>query len=99
MIWAKRRFQLDDYGPYQDRLADLQMENPDKAEQFVMTLRRVDASEPGWRNCYIGVPDDVSLEGFDGFQRIDEAAVPTDMETLLLASGGWVWKRFKLPEP
>ena len=97
MIWAKRRFQHADYGPYQDRMADLQIKYQDKADQFVMTARPVDASEPGWRNCYIGVPDETFLQGFDGFQRIDEKAVPDDMETILFAGSAWVWKRFKLP--
>jgi hypothetical protein len=98
MILAKRRFQHADYGPYMDRIADLQLKYPDKHEQFVMTARRVDAPEPGWRNYYVGVPDETFLQDFDGFQRINEEAVPNDMENILVAGGDWAWQRFKLPD-
>lgn len=67
VIWAKRRFEFAAYAPYQDRLEKLLMANAPLYRQFIMVSTNTD--DPGVSDYYIGVPSDVFLTGFDGFEK------------------------------
>jgi hypothetical protein len=83
MIWAKRRFAWADYGPYQDRLAELMMANPLLYKQFIMVC--TDTDDVGVSDYYIGLPHQAFLAFFDGFATVTEQELPNEIDTLLVA--------------
>jgi hypothetical protein len=83
MIWAKRRFKLAEYAPYQDRIGDLQMAVPTLHRQFIMV--DVEADGPGVRDHYIGVPAPTFLAAFDGFEVVGEDQLPKEIDGVTLA--------------
>ena len=85
MIWAKRRFAFADYSPYFDRFEKLLMSNAPLYRQFIMVSTKVDGDDPGMSDVYIGVPSEIFLLGFDGFEPVAESDLPKVIDTLLIA--------------
>ena len=83
MIWAKRRFAYADYSPYFDRMEKLLLANSTPYREFIMVSTK--ASGPGESNIYVGVPNDTFLAAFDGFEPIQELALPQLIDTLHIA--------------
>jgi hypothetical protein len=83
MIWARRRFKWDEYAPYQDRVGDLQMAAPTLYRQFIMV--DVETGEPGVTDHYIGLPDQLFLAAFDGFEVVGEDQLPKEIDGVSLA--------------
>ena len=82
MVWGKRRFAFADFAPYQDRLEKLLLANAQRYAQFIMVSTKVDARESDY---YVGVPDKVLLALFDGFEPVEESALPKLIDVLLIA--------------
>jgi hypothetical protein len=83
MFWAKRKFAYADYGRYQDLLARLQLANAARYPEFIMVSKRT--ADPGVSEYYVGVPQQSLLSLFDGFERVDESALPKVIDVLHLA--------------
>jgi hypothetical protein len=83
MFWGKRQFEFAKYAPYQDRLQKLLMANPQRYREFIMV--GVNTDKTGVSDYYIGVPEKAFLAAFDGFETIEEAKLPKEIDTFLLA--------------
>jgi hypothetical protein len=83
MIWAKRSFEYAEYAPYMDRLENLLFANPTLYRQFIMVA--VDLPRSRSRAYYVGVPNDTFLDPFDGFEMVHESALPSEIDTVLIA--------------
>jgi hypothetical protein len=83
MIWLKRTFQYDGYGPYMDMLEKLQSASGMLYSEFIMvsTKRR----EPAASDYFIGVPTAAYAGVFDGFERISESDLPKTIDALQIA--------------
>jgi hypothetical protein len=92
MFWGKRQFKWAEYGPYQDRLGDLQMANAERHREFMMVSTKVNA---GVNDIYVGVPSNELLVLFDGFEPVAEGALPKVVDSLLLADMNAFKERFK----
>jgi hypothetical protein len=82
MVWGKRRFQFAEYTPYFDRLEKLLMANPQRYAQFIMVSTKVNARESEY---YVGVPDKPLPALFDGFEPVEESALPKVINVLHIA--------------
>jgi hypothetical protein len=95
MIWAKREFKFpDDYGPYQERFADLHLKlHGPTGMMMVMDQKGVHLSD-----VIISLPDAGYLQMFDGFRIIDEGDLPKEASILYVnhATDDFE-KRFKIP--
>jgi hypothetical protein len=85
MIWAKRRFAFADHRPYFERLENLLMSNAPLYRQLIMVSTDVDRDQPGVSEYYIGVPSEIFLARFDGFERVAESDLPKVIDTLHIA--------------
>jgi N-acetylglutamate synthase-like GNAT family acetyltransferase len=85
MHWAKRQFAFADYAPYQSKLQTLLMANARRHREFMMVA--TDTREAGVSTYFVGVPEKAFLAGLDGFTAIDEAELPKEIDTLLVADG------------
>ena len=83
MVWGKRRFDGVEYVPYFDRFEKLLLANGTLYREFIMVSTKTD--NPFVDDFYIGVPNDVFLALFDGFERIGEADLPKVIDTLHIA--------------
>jgi hypothetical protein len=83
MFWAKRKFAYADYARYQDLLAKLQLANAARYPEFIMVSTQT--ADPGVSEYYIGVPYRPLLSMFDGFEPVDEDALPKVIDVLHLA--------------
>lgn len=83
MIWAKRIFEGAAYAPYQDRLQQLLFANAAQYQEFIMVC--TDTDRPGVSTYWVGVPTEALLAPFDGFERVQEADLPKEIDSLLLA--------------
>lgn len=92
MFWGKRQFKWADYGPYQDRLGDLQMANASLYREFMMFATEVKA---GVNDIYVGLPSRELMALFDGFEPVAQSDLPTVVDTLLLADMHAFRERFK----
>jgi hypothetical protein len=91
MFWGKRQFRWADYAPYQDRLGDLLMKNPTHYREFMMFS--VEQSV-GVGDVYVGVPAKEFMALFDGFEPVEESALPKIVDTLLVADANAFAERF-----
>jgi len=82
MIWLKRRFQAADYAPYQDKLAKLMMAMPTRYAEFLMVSTKV--KDALTSDYYIGLPEEPLALAFDGFERMDEAELPREIDVFHL---------------
>ena len=83
MIWAKRHFSgSEDYTPYQKRLADWHFFA--LSLDFVMVAKRSGRAIAEW-DVYIGLPDELLLSQFDGFDLVDETELPREVDQILYA--------------
>jgi hypothetical protein len=78
MIWAKRRFSDAKYAPYLGRLEKLMMAQPTSAQQFIMVS--TESGKVGVGDYYVGVPDELAMLAFDGFDRVGEAELPREVD-------------------
>ena len=85
MYWAKRQFAYAEYAPFQSKLQTLLMANARRHREFMMVA--TDTREAGVSTYFVGVPDNGFLAGFDGFTAIEEAELPKEIDTLLVADG------------
>ncbi len=92
MYWAKRRFKAADYASYQDRLGQLLMANPTAYREYMMFSMKQGVGES---DVYVGVPLQGLLAMFDGFERVEETALPKVVDTLLLADANAFGERFE----
>ena len=84
MIWGKRSFESPvGYMPYFERLEKLLMANPTLYQQFIMVSTK--AQKGGEEHYYVGVPSQQFLAAFDGFESVEEAALPKIIDTLHIA--------------
>jgi hypothetical protein len=98
MIWAKRHFsRREDYTPYQKRLADWHFLA--LSLQFVMVAKRSGRAMAGW-DVYIGLPDELLLSQFEGFDLVDETGLPQEVDEILYApnqgTGSEFHKHFRI---
>ena len=93
MVWGKRKFEYADYGPYMERLANLQMANPTQYREFIMVSIRT--SNVGTSHYYVGVPHKTLMGGFDGFENVAESDVPKVVDTLHLGDRNEFNSRFQ----
>jgi hypothetical protein len=82
MVWAKRRFQFAEYGPYMDRLGELQMADAARLTQYIMVSTKLNAREADY---YVGIPDKAFLALFDGFEAVEDATLPKIINGIQLA--------------
>jgi hypothetical protein len=82
MFWGKRQFKGAEYGPYQDRLGDLQLANASRHREFMMVSTKVKA---GLSDYYVGVPSKELMALFDGFEPVGEGELPKVVDSLVLA--------------
>lgn len=82
MYWGKRRFEFAKFQPYYDRLEKLVMANAQRYAQFMMVSTKVNAREDDY---FIGVPDKPLLALFDGFEPVEESALPKLIDALHIA--------------
>ena len=92
MIWGKRQFKWAEYGPYQDRLGDLQLANASRPREFMMVSTKVKA---GVSDIFLGVPSKELMVLFDGFEPVAEGEVPKVVDSLILADMSAFRERFK----
>lgn len=83
MIWGKRRFAYADYSPYFDKMEKLIMANPTLYREFIMVSTKADGV--GESTYYVGVPNETFIPAFDGFERVEETALPKIIDTLHIA--------------
>src|SRR5262245_44775116 len=83
MIWAKRRFSYAEYIPYFDRMEKLMFANPTLYRQFIMVGNE---HKGGQSDIYIGVPNQSFMAAFDGFEPVEESALPKVIDTLHIAA-------------
>jgi hypothetical protein len=83
MIWAKREFTWAEYGPYQDRLAELMLANAPQYREFMMVgVNKPDRSKGDY---YVGLPSPAFLALFDGFEVVPESELPRQIDCILVA--------------
>jgi hypothetical protein len=92
MIWAKRQFKNADYLPYFKNFETLLLANAPLYREFLMVSVKVKAATD---EIYIGLPSEVFLQSFDGFERVDETAVPKLVDTLLIGDQNVFRSRFE----
>jgi hypothetical protein len=85
MYWAKRQFAYAEYAPYMSKLQTLMMANAKRYREFIMVA--TDTREAGVSTYFVGVPEKALLASLDGFTAIDEAELPKEIDTLLVADG------------
>ena len=85
MHWAKRQLAFAAYAPHQSKLQTLLMANARRHREFMMVA--TDTREAGVGTYFVGVPEKDLLARFDGFTAIDEAELPKEIDTLLVADG------------
>jgi hypothetical protein len=83
VIWGKRIFEGAECAPYQDRLEQLLLMNAQQYQEFIMVATNTD--RPGISTYWVGVPSEVLFAPFDGFERVQEAELPKEIDTLLVA--------------
>jgi hypothetical protein len=83
MMWGKRRFEYADYGAAMDLLEKLLMANPTQYREFIMVSTKT--SKPGTSDYYVGVPHKAFRSLFDGFDHVEESALPKIIDTLHIA--------------
>lgn len=83
MIWGKRRFMYADYSPYFDLLEKLLLANGQLYREFIMVS--VDTEKAGEGEIYVGVPNKAFMAAFDGFEPVEESALPKVIDTLHIA--------------
>lgn len=82
MIWLKRRFYAAEFAPYQDKLGELMMATPSSYSEFLMVSTETD--KPLVSDYFIGLPGEPMDRFFDGFERITEADLPSEIDTFHL---------------
>jgi len=92
MFWGKRQFKAADYGPYQDRLGDLQLANASRHREFMMVSTKVKANLSEY---YVGVPAKELMVLFDGFEPVAEGDLPKVVDSLVVADMDAFRERFK----
>jgi hypothetical protein len=92
MIWAKRQFKNADYHPYFENFEKLLLANGPLYREFLMVSVKAKAATD---DIYIGVPSESFLQGFDGFEHVDETAVPKVVDTLLIGDQNVFRGRFE----
>ena len=90
MIWAKRKFEGADYAPYMTRLERLLMADAMRAEQYAMVSVEDDDGE----HYYVGMPDEIMLRFFDGFERVRSEDLLKEINVLHVDAGA-VQRLFK----
>jgi hypothetical protein len=93
MVWGKRRLAGIDYVPAMDLVEKLMMANAALYREFIMVS--VKTSKFGTDDYYIGVPNKMFLVLFDGFDAVDEAALPKQIDTLHIADVAAFESRFQ----
>jgi hypothetical protein len=83
MVWGKRRLAGIDYIPAMDLIEKLMMANAALDREFIMVS--VKTARFGTSDHYLGVPNKAIFALFDGFDSIDEAALPKTIDTLHVA--------------
>jgi hypothetical protein len=83
MEWGKRRLAGIDYTPAMDLIEKLMMANAALYREFIMVS--VKTSKFGTSDYYVGVPNKAFLVLFDGFDPVEEAALPKTIDTLHVA--------------
>ena len=80
MIWAEKTVQVGEAAPVQEQFENLfiQLGWPDD-----MMLVSIDAKWPNEESLIISLPDDRLLALFDGFEAIEEAALPKTARLLV----------------
>jgi hypothetical protein len=81
LIWAKRQFARADYGPYQDRLAKLELVNAPQQRFYMLGVSPPDRTKSDY---YVGLPSPAYLAIFDGFEVVSEAEVPHQIDCVLV---------------
>lgn len=83
VIWGKRVFDGADYARYQDRLQQLLFTHPAQYREFIMVA--TDTDDPGVSIYWVGVPSEILFAPFDGFERVEEADLPKEIDSLCIA--------------
>jgi hypothetical protein len=83
MVWAKRRFKRFEDEPYKARILELMMADLDHYNQFIMVSKHV---SPSLSEYYVGVPTEILLVRFDGFEPVAESDVPTVIDHVHIAA-------------
>jgi hypothetical protein len=82
MIWGRRQFSYAEYTPYFDLMEKLLLANPTLYREFIMVGTERKA---GVHDVYVGVPNKMFMAAFDGFEPIEESALPKIIDTLHIA--------------
>jgi hypothetical protein len=82
VIWAKRQFPNAEFGRYHDRLIKLLYRFPVRYREFIMVSAKTQNSTA--RTYYVGVPTDVFMTAFDGFDVIRDQDLPDEIDTLIV---------------
>ena len=93
MVWGKRRMAGIEYFPAMDLLEKLMMANPALYREFIMFS--VKTSKSRTDDYYVGLPSRPLLALFEGFDTIEEADLPTVIDTLHVADVAAFEARFK----
>lgn len=82
MIWLKRRLLAADFAPFLRKLGELRLPARE-ADKFQMVS--VDGQFPLEADYYISLPSDEFAPQFTGFERVDDANVPRQIDRVHLA--------------
>jgi hypothetical protein len=83
MIWGKRVFNGAAFAPYQNRLQQLLLANAKQYQEFIMVA--TEGEQSGIATYWVGVPSEILFTAFDGFEHVQEADLPKEIGTLLVA--------------
>jgi hypothetical protein len=94
--WRKKLMALDDWAPFQDKFADLQMAFAAQHEDFAMFSKGHPADE--LTEIYITSPNNDLVERLSpgGWE---DSEPPSGERVILLVASNDAWERFGIPRP
>ena len=82
MVWGKRQFPHSEFTLYHDRLIKLLYRFPAQYREFMLVAAKTE--NPLTKTYYVGVPMDVFMTAFDGFELIEDQALPEEIDTVIV---------------
>jgi hypothetical protein len=83
VTWGKRQFSDSEFARYHDRLVKLLYRYPTRYREFMMVNTKTE--NPSARMYYVGVPTDVFMQAFDGFELVKDQDLPKEIDTVIVA--------------
>jgi hypothetical protein len=83
VTWGKRQLSDSEFARYHDRLVKLLYRYPTRYQEFMMVNTKTE--NPSARMYYVGVPTDVFMQAFDGFELVKDQDLPKEIDTVIVA--------------